>query len=206
MGRGHEPGAPVERPVHILAGRAGAPRRCAVPCAPEGIQPCPNRRPPTRSALRTPPRRPRRRREDRCDTVAHRRDHDPAVTLDGVPQDRVVALAVRHRHLGLLFPQARRPLQVGEQKGHRPDRKLHGNSLARPHRAHSAHPPRTSGAQPASSSSSLALGWTPGGDHLSAMGMEMDDAAVGSIDAVFVDPSSHLVLMTMFGSRGRRRE
>ena len=50
----------------------------------------------------------------------------------------------------------------------------------------------------------LALGWTPGGDHLSAMGMEMDDAAVGSIDAVFVDPASHLVLMTMFGSRGRR--
>ena len=51
----------------------------------------------------------------------------------------------------------------------------------------------------------LSLGWTPGGgDHLSAMGV--DAAAVDSIDAVFVDLASHLVLMTMFGTRGRRPE
>jgi SAM-dependent methyltransferase len=48
----------------------------------------------------------------------------------------------------------------------------------------------------------LSLGWTPGGEHVSALGME--DDAIRSLDAAFNDPASHLVLMTMFGSRGRR--
>ena len=50
--------------------------------------------------------------------VAGRLEHVPAVRFDGLADDRVVAFQFDAHRVGLLLPQARRALDVGEQERH----------------------------------------------------------------------------------------
>jgi hypothetical protein len=61
-----------------------------------------------------------RGRAHRVHTITRHLDDVTVVLSNRVPQDRVVtSRRIAHR-LGMLLPQKRRTLQVGEQEGHRP--------------------------------------------------------------------------------------
>ncbi len=64
------------------------------------------------------------RREHRMHAVARRLDHVPTVRLDGAAQDGIVAGQRPLHRLGMLLPEARRALEIGEQERHRPCREL----------------------------------------------------------------------------------
>ena len=49
----------------------------------------------------------------------------------------------------------------------------------------------------------MSLGWPTSRDHASAFGI--DERGVEVLDEAFADPNSHLVVMTVFSMRGRRR-
>ena len=66
-----------------------------------------------------------RGREHRVHPVAASLHHLAAVRRDRVPQDRVVAGERGAHRIGLLIPQTRRHLEIGEQEGHRPRWQLH---------------------------------------------------------------------------------
>jgi hypothetical protein len=68
--------------------------------------------------------------EGSVEPVAGRLDHEAIVRLDGGAHDRIVTGERRPHRLGMLFPEARRALEIGEQE----------RDGSRRHLAHS-HPP-----------------------------------------------------------------
>ena len=65
-----------------------------------------------------------RGREHGEEAVTGGLDHVPAVTLDGLDHQLVVSRQRRGHRVRMLFPQARRTLQIGEQERDRPRRQL----------------------------------------------------------------------------------
>ncbi len=62
--------------------------------------------------------------EDRMHAITRRLNHPAADRLDYLPQDLVMASQRGLHRLGVLLPQTRRSLEIGEQERHRPARQL----------------------------------------------------------------------------------
>jgi hypothetical protein len=72
--------------------------------------------------------------EHSMEPVARRLHHEPAVHRDRLMQNRVMAGQGGSHRLGMLFPETRRTLEIGEQERHGARRQLrHSDPLRRPH-------------------------------------------------------------------------
>jgi hypothetical protein len=119
MGEGHQPGASIQRPIHVLPWRTQpALVRVQSHAHQNWTRVVPRLGSEPLLSLEDRAQRIRCRNERSGHSIAHRREDDTLIAFDRAAHDLVVPRDRLLHRLGVLLPQPRRTLDVGEEERH----------------------------------------------------------------------------------------